>query len=238
MLASHILSLVLLAQSTAEKDPSKVGQKHGCTQDGRYWVHQDKGKKVYCWEGAGYNEDGAPPFVKTYFASPSDKKEPPASPDVPFVPVGSTAPAKSSPGGGGGGGASGGGGGGGGGGTPKTQTFGAGGGQGSSADYRGSGSGGGKIKDALRDIAREPGSNAASGGGRREPDPVSAQVLDSIEMGMTRATVVERLGEPHGKILNTGDEGTLEIWTYVVRGGGFGSVRLDQGRVVKVVRPR
>lgn len=234
MLLSHILSFALLSQAAPEKDPARLGQKHGCTQDGRYWVHQDKGKKVYCWEGAGFNEDGAPPFVKSYFdSSATDGQQPQqSSGDISLNPIGS-AP-KTAPGGGGGNGS-----GGGGSAAPKTQTFSNGGPQGGgSFDLKGVNSGGAKVKDAFRDISRDPSPTANSAGGRRELDPVNPQAFGSIENGLDRATVLSRLGEPHGKILNTGDDGTLEIWTYLVRGGGSASVRIDQGKVVKVVKPR
>lgn len=236
MLSIYLLGALILAQASADKDPSKLGQKHGCTSDGRYWVHQDKGKKVYCFEGAGYGEDNAPPFVKSYFdesasgggASPQQK----SVADVPFIPVGSSP--KSSSGGG-----SGGGGGGGGGANPKVQGVGPGGSSPGTGDSRAGQAAGGKIKDALREVARGPAPGASSmAPGKREPEPISLQVLNEIENGMDRATVLAKLGEPHGKILNTGDEGSLEIWTYVVRSGAFGSVRLDGGKVIKVVKPR
>jgi hypothetical protein len=234
MLLGHLFGLLLLSQASAEKDPSKVGQKHGCTADGRYWVHADKGKKVFCWEGAGYNEDHAPPFVKGYFEeASSDTTAAPQTtlPDVVLNPVGSAPVSKQSSSS-----SSGGGGGGGGGAAPK---FSVGGGGGAGVLSGGAASSGGaKVKDALRDLARDPSPSASGAGGRREPDPINAALLGEIENGMDRATVVARLGEPHGKILNTGDEGALEIWTYVVRGGAFASVRMENNKVIKVVKPR
>jgi hypothetical protein len=241
MLSTYLLSAVFLAQASADKDPAKLGQKHGCTSDGRYWVHQDKGKKVYCFEGAGYGEDAAPPYVKSYFdesagSAGSAAPKQTSLPDVPYSPTaaGAAAPAKPAASGGGGGGGSA---------NPKTLFGGGGGGGGASAasaDFRPGGSGGGKIKDALRDLARDPApsANSVNATGKREPDPISPQVLNEIETGMDRATVLAKLGEPHGKILNTGDEGSLEIWTYLVRGNAYGSVRMENGKVIKVVRPR
>jgi hypothetical protein len=233
-----VLLISLWIAQAADQDPSQLGQKHGCTADGRYWVHEDKGKKVYCWEGAGFNEKSAPPHVKTYFDPGPTSAPQTRLPDIMLNPVAGVTPTaptvkKPAAGGGTGGGAAGGGGAA----NPKTTSFTPNPKQGS-FEYRGGKDGTAKVKDTDRALARDPASANSMAPGRREIEPVSMQVLAEIENGMERATVLDRLGDPHGKILNTGDEGTLEIWTYAVRGGGYASVRLQEGRVIKIARPR
>ena len=70
-----------------------------------------------------------------------------------------------------------------------------------------------------------------------EPKPVSKEKVRSIEAGATRESVIGKLGEPHGKVVNSTDPELIETWTYIMEGGAFGSVRLKAGSVVAVRLP-
>jgi hypothetical protein len=67
--------------------------------------------------------------------------------------------------------------------------------------------------------------------------PLSRERFQGLEPGMTRAAVIERLGEPHGLIANLGTSGDEESLTYVVEGGDLASVRLKEGKLLKVTLP-
>ena len=68
------------------------------------------------------------------------------------------------------------------------------------------------------------------------PTPVTVAQLQEIAPGTSRGEVVSRLGEPHGRIAGM-DEKAAESWTYLVEGGGFARVRLENGVVAAVVLP-
>jgi hypothetical protein len=63
---------------------------------------------------------------------------------------------------------------------------------------------------------------------------VPAQALTSVTEGTTREDVLSRLGEPGARYAITDDEGTRESFTYNLDSGEVVTVRLLQGKVIKV----
>ena len=216
--------------------PPAAPAKQKCVSDGRYWIHQDKGQKVYCFDGEGYNEAEAPPGIKSYFqpvASVDPGAVPASAPTLKTVP---TTGAKSSAFTG----------------TPSLPSGGSGGGGGSGSfsisGAGGGGGGGGGGKSAIRDLENMIAGQSAQdrggvgGGGRIVPPkerggPVGPESVSLVGVGMGRSDVTDRLGSPHGRIMNSGDDGVYEIWTYLTRGGGSASIRLREGKVVSIRKP-
>jgi len=69
--------------------------------------------------------------------------------------------------------------------------------------------------------------------------PVSPEAFASIEKGMKRTEVMDKLGDPIGSISIPNDDGFVEIWTYSLTDGGTAKVRIEAGAVVshQVERP-
>jgi hypothetical protein len=63
---------------------------------------------------------------------------------------------------------------------------------------------------------------------------VPAQALASVTEGASREDVLSRLGEPGARYAITDDEGTRESFTYNLDSGEVVTIRLLQGKVVKV----
>lgn len=198
-----------------------------CEPDGRYWVHVDKGEKAYCFDGDGFAAANAPAHVKGYF-------EPAASsPDAPAG-GGRSGPKTVAPGGptefpG----------------LPSLPSGGSGGGGGGFSISGGGGGGGGGRPSALKDLekmmnqgAQQPGyEEGGRGTVKRDGGPLPPDAFRLVAVGMSRTQVQAKLGTPHGRILNSGDEGNYEIWTYLTRDGSSASVRIREGRVVSVRLP-
>ncbi|HLJ51259.1 MAG TPA: hypothetical protein VKU01_34860 [Bryobacteraceae bacterium] len=62
--------------------------------------------------------------------------------------------------------------------------------------------------------------------------PVSPEAFASIEKGMKRTELIEKLGEPMGSISIPNDDGFIEVWTYSLTDGGTAKVRIEAGVVV------
>ena len=226
-LISIIITGTLLLLGGAPADQKPAAPK--CDPDGRYWVHHDKGEKVYCFDGDGFAAEKAPPHVKGYFepAAPTGTSEGPASGNPTMKSPGGVA-AHSSPS------------------MPSAGGGGGGGGGGFSMSGGGGSSGGGGKPVGFKDIERMfkgDSSDTADmagggGGGRTKRDgPLPNEAFSLVAVGMSRTQVLAKLGAPHGRILNSGDEGNYEIWTYLTREGGSASVRIKDGRVVSLRLP-
>jgi len=61
--------------------------------------------------------------------------------------------------------------------------------------------------------------------------PVSPQVFASIDVGMPRSAVLEKLGKPPGAITIPGDDGFVEIWTYQLTDGSSAKLNIEKGAV-------
>jgi len=212
--AIAVVCVGLVAQNgpPGPKAAPKKAPAQKCGPDGRYWFHLDKGQKVFCFDGDGYSEDVAPPHVKTFFETNGagdgvSTTETLANPAM----IDPSLPGNS-----------------GGGAMVSTGPVSGSGGAG------GGGGGGGKSN------IKEYGSMVPGGGApppRRDPVPVHPDLFEAVNKGMTRSAVTSKLGTPHGRIMNSGDEGVEEIWTYLAKGVGTGSVRFRDGRVVGVRKP-
>jgi hypothetical protein len=223
MWKSFILGALLLGTLAAGPPaaaPSKKPPAQKCVPDGRYWFHLDKGQKVFCFDGDGYSEEAAPPHVKTFFetngASDGGVSDGPiANPTMvdPSLPIPSPS----------GGGTNGG---------PLAV--------GPISGSGGAGGGGGGGRSQIRDWSQVlGGSRSASTApmSPRDPDPVNPDLFESIQKGMSRLEVTAKLGRAHGRIMNSGDEGVQEIWTYMARGATTGSVRFLDGKVIAIRKP-
>jgi hypothetical protein len=67
---------------------------------------------------------------------------------------------------------------------------------------------------------------------------VNADLFAAIETGDDSEDVLAKLGRPHGSISNLGEEGTEEVWSYQLPGGGQAKVRLERGKVIAVQLPQ
>lgn len=86
--------------------------------------------------------------------------------------------------------------------------------------------------------AERPTQNAVEASTKPEPVPITAELLRSIEVGADRAAVLDKLGTPHGRLANAGEDGSTEVWTYVLTSGAFAKVRLEAEKVVAVNIPQ
>jgi hypothetical protein len=80
---------------------------------------------------------------------------------------------------------------------------------------------------------------ASAGTLSARPDPpkrrISAELIDSVKVGMTRSEVVRILGEPSGGLQITG-ESDFEVMAYPVDRGGDVSLRIEKGKVARITR--
>jgi len=205
-----LASLLLWAATSMGAD-----KKYNCNADGRYWMHHDRGEKIYCFDGEGYAEGAAPKHVKSFFQ--------PKQQGTGFSNGDGSAPIGSEPekpeirkpavrGGGGGGGIGGGGGmGGGGGDVPPDWDPG--------------------RRVAGRGVAENAESSSA------EPPPVNSALIGDVYIGMDRKAVLALLGRPHGAVMNVSVDGVLQVLSYVTP-DGTASIKLLSGRVVAIRQPR
>jgi|SRR5271165_4505056 len=61
--------------------------------------------------------------------------------------------------------------------------------------------------------------------------PVSPEVFASIDAGMTRSAVLDKLGKPPGSITIPGDDGFVETWTYQLTDGTTAKLHIENGVV-------
>jgi hypothetical protein len=61
--------------------------------------------------------------------------------------------------------------------------------------------------------------------------PVSLEVFASIDVGMPRSAVLDKLGKPAGSITIPGDDGLVEIWTWQLTDGSTAKLRIEKGVV-------
>lgn len=222
MIPFAILSALLLGGAG---DPPAGPPAPKCVSDGRYWIHKHQGQKIFCFDGEGYNEEDAPPGIKSYFqptpAPGTAEGGDPTFKTVPTAGVKSTAfsGSPSLPSGGSGGG--------GGGGSRTFSAAGSGGG--------GGGGAGGGGKAAIRDLDNMSSRQAAPP--KERVSLVRTEAVLQVGIGMGRSEVTERLGSPQGRIMNSGDDGVFEIWTYLTQGGGSATVRIRDGKVVSIRKP-
>jgi hypothetical protein len=219
-------TLLLLAGAPP---PDKPKEPPKCDPDGRYWVHIDKGEKAYCFDGDGFAASNAPAHVKGYFEPEASSPEGPVagkgSSPKNVAPAGNTAFT----------------------GLPSLPSGGSGGGGGGGYSIAGGGGASGGAKpSALKDLEKMMNQGAQAsyedgaggrGNGRRDGGPLPLEALRLVAVGMSRTQVQAKLGVPHGRILNSGDEGNYEIWTYLTRDGNSASVRIREGRVISVRLP-
>lgn len=106
-----------------------------------------------------------------------------------------------------------------------------------------------KVDEMNRHIAELKAARAANGGTSRAAAPaanahptvaraenapvaaVSPEVFASIDVGMARAAVLDKLGKPAGSITIPGDDGLIEIWTYRLADGSTAKLKLTEGVV-------
>jgi len=69
-------------------------------------------------------------------------------------------------------------------------------------------------------------------------EPLPVDLFNGILPGAERATVVAKLGQPHGSITNLGPSGDEESLTYLVERGGSASIRLKQGKLLTIRLPQ
>ena len=72
------------------------------------------------------------------------------------------------------------------------------------------------------------------------PDPparrISAELANSVQVGMTRSEVVQILGKPSGGMQISGGENESEKMTYALDPSGEISFRMEKGKVARIVR--
>jgi hypothetical protein len=61
--------------------------------------------------------------------------------------------------------------------------------------------------------------------------PVSPEVFASIEVGMPRSAVLDKLGKAPGSITIPGDDGFVEVWTYQLTDGSSAKLKIEKGVV-------
>jgi hypothetical protein len=61
--------------------------------------------------------------------------------------------------------------------------------------------------------------------------PVSPEVFASIDVGMSRSAVLDKLGKPAGSITIPGDDGFVETWTYQLTDGSSAKLHIEKGVV-------
>jgi hypothetical protein len=66
------------------------------------------------------------------------------------------------------------------------------------------------------------------------PPPVTAQDVQTMQVGASRNDLLTRLGSPSSRIVMPEDGGLVEVYTYRVNGAKVGSVRLLNGAVTEV----
>jgi hypothetical protein len=201
-----LLPTVLLAADGSTKP--------GCSADGRYWMHHDRGEKIYCFDGESYPEGDLPKHVKEFFEPPPPKKQPSgnAGPDG-ASPIGSESSKPA---------------------LTRKGSAGPGGGSASGKDAAGIDWDMGKKMAGAGDPAAGVASNAGASGAPALLDPGQIQ---EIQIGMGRKAVVAKLGKPHGAVMNVSVDGIVQILNYVTT-EGTAAVHLLEGRVVAVRRPR
>jgi hypothetical protein len=87
-------------------------------------------------------------------------------------------------------------------------------------------------KDEIRSVM--PWAKAAVTVAPDEPAPtapVSPGVFASINVGMTRSAVLDKLGKPPGSITIPDDDGFVEIWIYQLTDGSTAKLRMEKGVV-------
>jgi hypothetical protein len=62
--------------------------------------------------------------------------------------------------------------------------------------------------------------------------PVSPEVFASIDVGLPRSAVLDKLGKPPGSLTIPGDDGFVEIWTYQLTDGSAAKLKLEKGVVI------
>jgi len=61
--------------------------------------------------------------------------------------------------------------------------------------------------------------------------PVSPELFASIDVGMARSEVLDKLGKPPGSITIPGDDGFVETWTYQLTDGSTAKLHIEKGVV-------
>jgi hypothetical protein len=61
--------------------------------------------------------------------------------------------------------------------------------------------------------------------------PVSPELFASIDVGLPRSAVLDKLGKPPGSLTIPGDDGFVEIWTYQLTDGSAAKIKLEKGVV-------
>ncbi|MGA2602521.1 MAG: hypothetical protein ABSH09_36625 [Bryobacteraceae bacterium] len=61
--------------------------------------------------------------------------------------------------------------------------------------------------------------------------PVSPEMFASIDVGMARSDVLDKLGKPPGSITIPGDDGFVETWTYQLTDGSTAKLHIEKGVV-------
>jgi hypothetical protein len=61
--------------------------------------------------------------------------------------------------------------------------------------------------------------------------PVQPEVFASIEVGMARSQLLDKLGKAPGSLTIPGDDGFVEIWTYQLTDGSTAKLHIEKGVV-------
>jgi len=67
--------------------------------------------------------------------------------------------------------------------------------------------------------------------------PVSPEVFASLDVGMARSAVLEKLGKPACSITIPGDDGFVEIWTYQLTNGSTAKLNMEKG-IISTLDPK
>ena len=223
------LAICLAApEATAQFAPVKIRVKYICPKEGRSWRSSNGGEKHYCWDGKHYSQStgGVPAFVLEYWEEEARKsaqfdEEMKRSREEARVRLAADEAA---------------------------------------ADAARRAAGLPSLAEARRAhdekhraaveraLARSGGSPASRSfpagvatvaqSPKPTHQPLPLDRFNGLGEGMERGTVIEKLGQPHGAMSNLGSSGDEEALTYLVEGGGHGSIRLRQGKLVSVRLPK
>ncbi len=225
LLACFLLCLAVPA-AKAQFTPVKV--KYICLNEGPSWSSSNGGEKHYCWEGKHYSKStgGVPAFILDYWAeqeresarfSEEMKRN---SEEMAARAAASRAAAEESRRAAG---------------LPSFEEA------RRAAEER--------HRAAMERIGARPGvygrpnspaSAVATVEQSQRPihEPLPVDLFNGILPGAERATVVAKLGQPHGSITNLGPSGDEESLTYLVERGGSASIRLKQGKLLTIRLPQ
>jgi hypothetical protein len=185
-------------------------QKPGCSADGRYWMHHDRGQKIYCFDGDSFPEGELPKHVKEFFEPPKPNKGGNVGADAP-APIGSSSgpPAQVSR-------------------KPSARS------SSSSGDPQPA-----NDSDITRGKSSRQDTNTTDVVRTSSPEEstLDGKLIQDIQIGMDRKAVLEKLGKPQGAVMNVSSDGIVHILTYVTTQGNA-SIQLRENRVVLIRRPR